>query len=74
MPLYLVRWSLHVEADSPEEAAEEARRVQLNPNSPARSFVVEDVAHVFSVRLDSAGLALPEGGLEPIRKPRACDR
>ena len=42
MGIYLVRWSLHVEADSPEEAAHAAREEQLQPNSLATQFVVED--------------------------------
>ena len=41
--IYLVRWSLHVEADSPEEAARLAREVQLDPRSPAITFLVGDV-------------------------------
>jgi hypothetical protein len=41
--VYLVRWSLHVEADSPEEAAQLARDEQLNSNSPATTFFVEEV-------------------------------
>lgn len=41
--IYLVRWSLHVEADSPEEAAQLARDEQLNRDSPATTFFVEEV-------------------------------
>ena len=39
---YNVMWEIDVEADSAEEAAKEARRIQLNPKSWATLFSVYD--------------------------------
>jgi hypothetical protein len=35
MPTYYVKWMIEVEAESALEAALEARRIQLDPNSTA---------------------------------------
>jgi hypothetical protein len=40
MSEYVVTWQVEVEADSHREAAEEARKMQLDPDSEATSFVV----------------------------------
>jgi hypothetical protein len=39
--LYLVTWSIEVEADTPEAAAKQAREIQLDPESIAVHFLVE---------------------------------
>lgn len=40
--LYRVMWDINVEADSPLEAAEEAQRIQRDPDSLATTFMVYD--------------------------------
>lgn len=42
MPEYLVTWEINVDADSPKEAAEEALRIQRDPDSIALVFVVRE--------------------------------
>lgn len=37
---YLVEWHIHIEAESHEEAAEEARAIQLDPRNTANHFYV----------------------------------
>jgi hypothetical protein len=37
---YMVRWSIDIEAGSPEEAAQKAREIQLDPRSHATVFEV----------------------------------
>jgi hypothetical protein len=39
---YLVLWKIYVEAESPEDAAEEALAAQRNPESRATAFEVRD--------------------------------
>jgi hypothetical protein len=39
---YLVTWDIDVEADTPREAAMEARDIQLRSDSVATVFVVKD--------------------------------
>lgn len=41
MPKYLVTWAIDIEADSPEEAALEARRIQVDPESIATVFYAD---------------------------------
>ena len=40
MSEYVVKWQMEIEADSHQEAAEEARKIQLDPNSEATFFYV----------------------------------
>lgn len=42
MPEYLITWTIEVEADSPLEAVQEARKIQLDPDSHATVFTAED--------------------------------
>lgn len=42
MANYLVSWHIDIEADSPEEAAEQALQIQIDPESLATHFVVQD--------------------------------
>ncbi len=42
MSSYLVRWEINIDADSPVEAAKEARRIQLDTSSTATVFEVID--------------------------------
>lgn len=37
---YLVTWEIDIDADSPKEAAEKARHIQLDPESMATVFEV----------------------------------
>lgn len=39
---YRVTWVIEVEAESPREAAEEAQRIQRDPDSLATVFVVSE--------------------------------
>jgi len=43
MPNYLVTWDINVEADTPLEAAQEALRIQRDPNSIATVMVVREM-------------------------------
>jgi len=40
MPYFRVTWEMYFETDTPQEAAEEALRVQRDPASEATCFVV----------------------------------
>ena len=40
MPNYTVNWAINIDADTPEEAARNARDVQLRPDSIATVFTV----------------------------------
>lgn len=40
MPMYLVRWEINIEADTPREAAEQARNIHADPESIATVFDV----------------------------------
>jgi hypothetical protein len=40
---YLVRWEINIEADSPKEAAQMAKSIQLDPTSIANVFFVDAV-------------------------------
>lgn len=42
MPDYRVRWEIDIDADSPREAAEKAREIQLDPESTAIVFEVSE--------------------------------
>ena len=42
MKFYTVTWSINLWADSPEEAALEAQRIQRDPTSLATYFTVKD--------------------------------
>lgn len=37
---YLVEWKIEIDADSPEDAANRARQIQLNPENTANHFYV----------------------------------
>lgn len=40
MKEYLVEWHISIDADSPEEAARQAREIQLDPANTANHFYV----------------------------------
>ena len=42
MPTYCVRWIIDIEVDTPEVAAQEALRIQRDPDSIATVFEVQD--------------------------------
>lgn len=42
MPTYLVTWEIDIFADSPEDAAKQAREIQLDRTSLATHFTVRD--------------------------------
>lgn len=42
MAEYLITWTIEIEADSPLEAVQEARKIQLDPDSQATVFTAED--------------------------------
>lgn len=42
MPLFTCRWEVEIDADTPEEAAEQARVMQLDPENIATFFIVTD--------------------------------
>ena len=42
MTTYTVEWTIIIEADTPEEAAREALRIQRTPDSTATCFSVYD--------------------------------
>lgn len=44
MPSYKVTWEIDIQADSPQEAAEDALRIQRNEDSEAVAFVVVQAA------------------------------
>ena len=43
MPEYTVAWTIQLDADSPRDAARQAREIQLDPNSIATFFRVTEV-------------------------------
>jgi hypothetical protein len=49
---YRVIWEIDVHADSPQQAAEQARAVQLDPGSPATIFSIFDYANLQMHRVD----------------------
>ncbi len=52
MKTYLVQWSIDIEAETPREAAEKAREIQLDPESIATVFRVMDFeSDKFGVRM-----------------------
>jgi hypothetical protein len=53
MAEYLVRWDIDIEADSPDEAAQKAREIQLRYNSVATVF---DVYSNVGVKLKTVDL------------------
>jgi hypothetical protein len=42
MPHYVITWEIDVEADTPQEAAIEARKMQIIPDTEALHFTVTD--------------------------------
>lgn len=57
MPEYHVLWKVDVEADSPEEAARQARTMQVRPGTTATVFdVIEGDSDGDAVRVDLLGL------------------
>jgi hypothetical protein len=58
---FRVIWEIDIHADSPQQAAEAAREVQLRPDMPATVFEVWDYARQKMHRLD---LATTTGRLE----------
>jgi hypothetical protein len=42
MPEYKVMWEIDIEADTPTDAAIEAKNIQLDPKSTANTFIVAD--------------------------------
>jgi hypothetical protein len=54
MTTYRVQWTIDIEAKSPQEAAQLARNIQLNPHSTATIFDVswhKDETHSRTVNL-----------------------
>jgi hypothetical protein len=51
---FRVIWEIEIEADSPKEAVQKAREVQLTPDMPATVFEVWDHARQKMHRLDFA--------------------
>src|ERR1700722_12953835 len=58
---FRVIWEIEIDADSPEQAVQEARVVQLKPDMPATVFGVWDYGEQRMHRVD---LAPPTGGLD----------
>ena len=58
MPRYYVTWDIDIEADTPEQAALEARKIQLDPDSLATVFTVVD--EVEAMRVDLMEVAAHE--------------
>ena len=52
MTWYLVRWEIDLLADSPEEAARQAREVQLDTGSTATCFDIVDTGERKSFFID----------------------
>ncbi len=61
MTSYLITWIIDIEADSPEEAAEEALTIQRRPNSIATVFEVLDMGTDVTTTVD---LNPEEGGTD----------
>jgi len=49
---FRVIWEIDIHADNPQQAAERARAVQLDPNTSATIFSVFDYAHLQMHRID----------------------
>lgn len=54
MPQYLITWEIELDADSPEEAAEEALRIHRDPDSEATVFDVMQQSTGETVCIDVA--------------------
>lgn len=54
MPTYHVTWLIEVDADTPVEAAREARRIQLDPSNEATSFMIWDYTNDKDIEVDLA--------------------
>ncbi|HUJ77140.1 MAG TPA: hypothetical protein VL359_19900, partial [bacterium] len=66
MPEFLVRWEIDMEADTVQQAALEARRIQLDPDSLASIFEVqEESGEWFCLDLPLGSGVVPMKGLEP---------
>lgn len=52
METYRVRWEIDIEANTPQQAAQEALVIQRDPNSNATVFDVEDSRGV-SIEIDT---------------------
>jgi hypothetical protein len=52
MPEYLVKWEIEVDALTPKAAAEQARRIQLDPESWATIFEVIPTATMSSIEVE----------------------
>ncbi len=66
---FRVIWEIDIEADSPKQAVEGARAVQLRPDMPATVFEVWDHAKQKMHRVD---LAASAGRLDERRTGFAC--
>ncbi len=53
MKTYIVTWSIDIDAESPEEAAEQALQIQRDYDSFATEFEVKDVSLNESYRVDA---------------------
>jgi hypothetical protein len=49
---YRVIWEIDIHADSPQQAAERARAVQLDPDTPATIFSIFDYGNLQMHRVD----------------------
>ena len=49
---YQVKWVIDIEADTPEEAAQQALAIQRNPESIATVFDIYNDEHQYLTRVD----------------------
>lgn len=68
MTEYLVRWEINIWADSPQEAAEQARAYQLNPEAQVGAFhVFGELGHRTEVDLDEEmSVEVPEPAMPEV--------
>ena len=52
MTAYLVKWEIDIDAESSEEAAQEALRIQRDPRSVATVFQVRDAERLITHEID----------------------
>jgi hypothetical protein len=66
---FRVIWEIDVDADSPKQAVQQARAIQLSPDMPATVFDVWDYVKLRMHRVDSASVSgrLDRAELTPVR-------
>jgi hypothetical protein len=65
--MYRVSWHIEIEADTPREAAEMARGIQLDVGSVATCFIVDEVQS--EIAPFARSYAIDTDSLEFIREP-----